>query len=220
MSKTSLLKPTLVMLYGFPGSGKTYFARQLSEVVNAAHLSADRIRSELFESPTRSKQEDDIVEHLLLYMTEEFLGAGVSVIYDGDTSRLAQRRSLRDMARKVKANFALVWLQIDAESSYARTQSRDRRKSDDKYALPVDLQTFKLLAGKMQNPRQDEDYIVISGKHTFNAQKGAVIKRLYELGLVETNEAAAQVPKPGLVNLIPNPMAGRVDPSRRNIVIR
>jgi predicted kinase len=47
MSKKTTSKPFFVMLYGYPGSGKTYFARQMSENFSAAHLQADKIRSEL-----------------------------------------------------------------------------------------------------------------------------------------------------------------------------
>ena len=71
----------------------------------------------------------------------------------------------------------------------------------------------------MQNPR-NEDYLVVSGKHTFNTQRSAVVKRLYEIGLISVDSANARIIKPGLVNLVPNPTAGRVDISRRNIVIR
>jgi hypothetical protein len=70
----------------------------------------------------------------------------------------------------------------------------------------------------MQNP-QNEEYIVVSGKHTFDTQLSAFIKRLRELGLVPpVGEINTRVVKPGLVNLVPT--AGRVDLSRRNIVIR
>ena len=71
----------------------------------------------------------------------------------------------------------------------------------------------------MQNPIESENYIVISGKHTFNTQKSAVTKRLYEIGLLRADSVSTVVVKPGMVNLVPNPAAGRVDMSRRNISI-
>lgn len=219
MSKPILSKPTLFMMYGFPGSGKTYFARQLCELMGAAHVQGDRIRFELFETPRYDKQENEVITHLMEYMAEEFLKAGVSVVFDINAMRLSQRRTLRDMARKTRAAHLLIWLQIDADSAFARTTSRDRRKSDDKYAMPLDRDIFEKQLTNMQNP-QNEDNIVISGKHTFNTQRAAVMKKLYDLGLVTTDNAAANVVKPGMVNLIPNPLAGRVDNSRRNIVIR
>jgi predicted kinase len=219
MSKVVPTKPLLILLYGFPGSGKTYFARQLSEHLQIAHVHGDRIRGELFEKPRYDKEENDVIGQLMDYVTGEFLNAGLSVIYDTNAMRAGQRRVLRDMARKHHAQPLLVWLQIDPDSSYARLATRDRRRSDDKYAGPNDRATFERAAGAMQNP-QNEDYIVVSGKHTFGTQLSAIMKRLRELGLVPTTtEVSAKVVKPGLVNLVPN-VSGRVDMSRRNIMIR
>lgn len=220
MSKLQLNKPTLILLYGYPGAGKTYFARQLCEDVAAAHVQGDRIRFELFEQPRYDKQENEIVNHLMEYMTEEFLSAGISVVYDMNAARVGQRRVLRDLARKVKAQSVLIWLQVDLESAYARSLKRDRRKVDDRFAMPLDRDTFENLSSQMQNPETTEDFIVISGKHTYHTQRGAVMKKLYDAGLLSPDSASAKMVKPGLVNLVPNALAGRVDQSRRNITIR
>jgi predicted kinase len=221
MSKITLTKPALIMLYGFPGAGKTYFARQLCEELRAAHVQNDRIRSELFEEPHYDKRENDIVMHLMDYMTEEFLSAGVSVVFDVNAMRFSQRRSWRDLARKAKAEPILIWLQIDPDTAVQRVLKRDRRKADDKYAIPFTRETFQTYVSGMQNPNNTEDYIVISGKHTFNTQRNTVFKRLYEIGLIQADSMMSHVVKPELVNLVPkNPVGGRVDMSRRNIIIR
>lgn len=220
MVKTVPNKPLLVLLYGFPGSGKTAFARQFCESIQAAHVQGDRIRYELFDNPRYDKEENDLITQLMNYMSEEFLSAGISVVYDVNAMRSAQRLALRDMARRSHAQPVLVWLQIDTETSFMRSVKRDRRKADDKYAAAPDRSTFDDIIGHMQNPQASEDYIVISGKHTFNTQYSAVAKRLRELKLLGIDEANSKVVKPGLVNLIPNPAAGRVDMKRRNIDIR
>jgi predicted kinase len=218
MSKIVLNKPVLIILYGFPGSGKSYVARNLSETIQLAQVSADRVRSELFEHPRYDAQENSIVSHLMNYMTEEFLSAGVSVVYDVGAVRLSQRRSLRDLARQHKAESLLIWLQIDADSAYERTQNRDRRTFDDKYAEPQTQLTFDKQLTLMQNP-QAEDYLVISGKHNFSTQKGAILNRLYQMGLTSSDTVQHNTAAPGLVNLVPNINGGRVDMSRRNINI-
>jgi predicted kinase len=218
MGKIALNKPTLIMLYGYPGSGKTYLARQLCEGISAAHIHADRIRSELFEKPTYDKQETAVINHLMEYMTEEFLNAGISVIYDINSMRLSQRRTLRDLARRSHADSLLIWQQIDADSAFARTQRRDKRTADDKYAVNISRELFSKIMTHMQNPI-DEDYVVVSGKHTYVTQKSSVLKKLYDQKLIGSDHLQHNVIKPGLVNLVPNAAAGRVDMSRRNISI-
>ncbi len=219
MAKLQLLKPTLFMVYGFPGAGKTYFGRLLCEELQAAHINSERIRQELFDEPRYDAQENRIVKQLMIYMTEEFLGAGLSVVFDMNAMRMSNRRELRELARKHKTASVLVWFQIDTESAFARVVVRDRRKADDKYSIPLDRTSFDALVANMQNPDSTEDYLVVSGKHTFKTQYHTTIKRLYDSGLLQADQTATGRAKPGLINLIPNPLAGRVDPSRRNINI-
>ncbi len=216
MSKLQLAKPVLIGFYGYPGSGKSYLARNLSESMGLAHVSADRIRNELFEKPRFDEQENAIVDNLMRYMSEQFLSAGVGVAYDANLSRSSQRKAIKELAIRNKADFYLVWLQIDEESAFARTQNRDRRTLDDKFAKPQTRETFDNQTSVMQNPTSDES-LVVSGKHTFITQKSAIVSRLFQDGLVTNDDARNHMAKPGLVNLVPNLHAGRVDYTRRSI---
>ncbi|MCA9325680.1 ATP-binding protein [Candidatus Saccharibacteria bacterium] len=220
MAKIATTKPALIMLYGYPGSGKTYFARQFAEGVQAAHVQGDRIRAELFEQPRYDKEENNVVNQLMMYMTESFLEAGLSVVYDINSMRARQRLELRELARRCHAVPVVVWFQVDLESSFARSIKRDRRRADDKYSPAMDRATFDDLVGHMQNPKPNEDFVVVSGKHTFNTQFSALARRMRELGMLGSGDANSKAVKPGLVNLVPNPASGRVDMTRRNIVIR
>lgn len=224
MGKITPVKPLLLQLYGFPGAGKTYFARQFCEQFQAAHVQDDRIRFELFEEPRYDKQENDVIAQLMDYMTAEFLNAGISVVYDTNAMRISQRHGIREMARKAHAQPLLVWFQIDTDSAYQRITKRDRRRSDDKFAAAIDDATFSAIAGRMQNPQPAEDYVVVSGKHAFKTQMSSVVRRMHELGLMKSDDTLSGVVKPGLVNLVPHAPAvkagGRVDLTRRNIMIR
>lgn len=216
MNKIALHKPVLIMLYGFPGSGKTKFSKNLSDNVNIAHLDSENIRSELFNKPQYTKEENKVIRHLMDYMAEKFLTAGSSVIYDcNDFGRLSERRDIRDLAKDNHALPILIWMQIDPDSALKRVLGTDNKKEGIKY----NKDSFDKVVQNMQNP-QSEDYIVISGKHTFNTQRDAVIKKLYDLGAINAESATTKAVKPGMVNLVPNQAAGRVDLSRRNIFIR
>lgn len=220
MAKIFPTKPFLLIFYGYPGAGKTYFARQFSENVQAAHVQSDRIRGELFDKPRFDKQENDIVNHLTDYMTEEFLNAGLSVAYDLNAMRSGQRRKLYELARKYRAQPVLIWFQLDQETAFTRNIKRDRRRADDKYAGAWDRTSFDMIVGHMQNPAASEEYIVISGKHLFNMQLSAVISKMRSRGILGHDDASSKVIKPGMVNLIPKAQGGRFDASRRNISIR
>ena len=218
MAEVSLKRPVVIYFYGFPGAGKSYIAKNLEQLIPSALISDDKIRYELFEVPQFGEQENQIVNYVMDYMAEQFLRAGVSVIYDVNALRTSQRRGLKSMASEHKAEHLLIWIQIDPESAFARTQSRDRRRGEDKYATEETRQSFEGQLSQMQNPK-NEDYLVISGKHSFITQKSAVLNRLYQMGLIETGAVQSNIAKPGLINLVPTQSAGRVDLSRRNINI-
>lgn len=220
MAKIYPSKPFLMLFYGYPGAGKTYFARQFCNNVQAAHLQADRIRGELFEDPRYDKQENDIVGQLMDYMTGEFLSAGLSVAYDVNALRIKQRRALYAMAYACHAQPLLIWFQMDQDTAFARNIKRDRRRADDKYAAALDRSSFENVINHMQNPVASEDYAVISGKHLFKMQQSAVITKLRQLGVITNGEGSSRVIKPGLVNLIPKNAQSRFDAARRNISIR
>ncbi|MGI9027463.1 MAG: AAA family ATPase [Candidatus Saccharimonadales bacterium] len=210
-------KTFVIFLYGFPGAGKTAFGRQLAEEVNCAHLQQDKLSHELYGENTdrTAKNSRDAMN----YMSREFLRAGVSVIYDTDVHRVGERRKLRDFIRQAKATPILIWLQIDPETAFLRGQKRDRRKADDQYAQKYTPESYEAILNNMQNP-DNEEYVVISGKHTFHTQRAAVLKKFYELGIMTPVQLSQNIAKPGLVNLVPQSLNGRTDLSRRNITIR
>ena len=195
------------------------FARQFCEDVQAAHLQSDRVRGELFDQPRYDKQENNVVGQLMDYMAEEFLSAGLSVVYDVNAMRGKQRRALHDMAYRCHTQPLVVWFQMDADTAFGRNIKRDRRRADDKYAAGWDRTSFEAIIGNMQNPSASEGYVVVSGKHLFSMQQSAVVSKLRSLGVLGHNEANSRVIKPGMVNLVPKNHS-RFDATRRNISIR
>ncbi|MEK9196321.1 MAG: hypothetical protein AAB914_03050, partial [Patescibacteria group bacterium] len=90
-----------------------------------------------------------------------------------------------------------------------------RRKAENKYETSISFSDFNDKIKTMQNPI-DEQYVVVSGKHTFRTQKAAILKRLYDLGITSQAQAQANLVKPGMVNLVPQTNLG----GARNISIR
>jgi predicted kinase len=213
-SKITLKKPFILVLYGFPGSGKTTFARQFCEEFGMVHLQEDQIKQEFFGN---NQVEPRVQQKAIGYLAGELLRCGVGVVYDSvNSSKTKHRKIIRELAKKNKAETIVIWFQIDPDTAYYRTQHRDRRKAEDKFAKKYTEASFRDALGSQQNPVTGEDYAVISGKHTYRSQRNAIMKKLYDLYLLEATQMNHKVVKPGLVNLIPN----RGDIGRRNISIR
>lgn len=209
------------MMLGVPGSGKSYTAHQLADLVGMAHVSSDKIREQLFDHPTYNREEQQIVLQMMLMITEEYLRLGIPVVFDISLSRMAERRALRDIARRYDALPVLIWLQIDLDTARLRARNKDKRRAEDKYTAPISNEVFDAFVQAFQPP-QNEDYLVVSGKHSFDSQKAAIMRRLRELGLIDDEVLKPHIPKPEMMNLAAQAraQAGRVDYSRRNIVIR
>jgi predicted kinase len=220
MEKIVPEKPFLILMYGFPGSGKTYFSRQFCEEVQAAHLEEDRIRNELFEKPRFTRQENFALGRIMQYMTGEFLTAGISVVYDMNAMRTSQRRALRDIANKHHAEVLVLWFQLDADTAFLRNHKRDRRHLDDRYAAGYDVNQFKEIAAYMQHPTGSEEFVVISGKYGYTSQRSSVIKKLSDKGSIKPTAALQKMVKPDLVNLVPNGLGAHNNQGSRPIILR
>jgi predicted kinase len=169
--------------------------------MNMVHVSANRIRYELYDDPTYSSAENLTVLRLAGYMAEESLSQGVSVIFDMHLPTATLRRSLRDMVDQLKGVMLTVWVQTDFETARYRALNRDRRRTDDRYTPAMSQQQFTRLA-KPSKPAEREAYTVISGKHLFKFQHQTVTQRLIKMAALPTVEP-------------PNTRAGRVDLERR-----
>lgn len=194
-------KPILMMLLGYPGAGKTFFGRQYSEEKKLPLVSADRLRFELFEDPQYNREEESVVANIMDMMIEEYLKAGLSVVIDGMNSTRTRRYAMRELARKYHANPLAVWVQTDMHTAFHRASNRDRRQTDDKYSRSIDEDTFEQLK-KAVKPPQNEDYVVISGKHLFVNQRNAVDKRIQSLKANPRTDVK---------------LGGRVDMTRRRV---
>ncbi len=213
MSKVLITKPIIIQLYGYPGSGKTSFASELASATNLIHLYAEKISQEFFGQPYSNNKIN--TDKLIEMLAEEFLGAGLGIILDVDSSKLRDRKKAREFAKKNKAKDLIVWFQLDAETAFARKSTIDRRKAENKYETSMSFSDFNDKIKTMQNP-VDEQYVVVSGKHTFRTQKAAILKRLYDLGITSQAQTQANLVKPGMVNLVPQTNLG----GARNISIR
>lgn len=212
MSQHTITNPTVFITIGYPGAGKSFFSRQFAETTGSIHLSEDRIRAELYETPEYTRQEDEVVYRIMDYMIESLIKTGQSIIIDGSNNRLVRRKRIRDLIKKSGHRELIVWVQTDLNTAFDRASNRDRRQADDKYTASISQETFERLAAIFKKP-QYEDYAVISGKHVFKNQLNAVLRKLQ----LPTGQTSTNQSRTGTMEPVHNKslLGGRVDMNRR-----
>lgn len=183
-----LKKQTLILTFGYPGSGKTHFASQFAAKHGLIHISGDRFRYELFDDPQFSEGENQVVERLMDYMLEQAMKTKTSIIYDANNGVRKKRQALTGAATKHGVKTFMVWTQTDLGTAFTRASTRDKRRLGDKYSFDMDKETFDQVLGKITAPSYGEDYVVVSGKYDFPAQELTVLKKLEKLKLIEPLE--------------------------------
>lgn len=166
--------PTLYLLFGYPGSGKTSTAKLLQAQTGAIHLSSDQLRLQLFPKPSFSQPEHDELYRQLDKQTEELLASGQSVIYDANLNRRQHRDEKYAIAKRTGAAYQLLWVQTP------RPQARDRATDSSRHHLIPPNETagqmFDRIADLIENPGIDEPTRVIDGQNISVEQIAKAIK--------------------------------------------
>jgi len=119
--------PVLVVLNGLPGTGKSYFARQIAERVPLAVLESDALRKVLVRSPSYTARENTQLFRALHEMIELLLARDVPVLLDATNTRESHRENLYEIARWHGARAIPVLL--DAPEATVR-QRLERRMNE------------------------------------------------------------------------------------------
>lgn len=208
MKQLQLSPPLLIITMGYPGSGKTFFARQFAELYDIARVSEDRIRHELFEQPQYSEDEADIINRVMGYMLEQLMQTEKTLICEGGFLNAKKRVELEKAAIKAGYKTLVVWLQTDIETSAARAATRDRRNPDSKFSFELDRNTFDNVRSLLQKPGEREVAVVVSGKHAFKSQSLTVLRKIaaiYSDGISKSDfPARTPVARPGQIRVRSN----------------
>jgi predicted kinase len=155
-------KPTLYLMLGYPGAGKTTAAEAIARLTGAVHLSSDAFHVAVFPEQTFSKEEHTLRYRTLDYVTELLLRSGVSVIYDANMNRYIHRLEKYRICEKYGVKPKLIW--VKAPEPTARVRATVEGEDDPKRPYGnLDETTFNRLVRNIQPPRGDEPCIEIDG---------------------------------------------------------
>lgn len=152
-------KPTLYLMVGYPGAGKTTISRLISKRTGAIHLWADAERHKMFGKPTHSTDESVQLYEYLNHRASELLASGKSVVFDTNFNFASDREKLRDIAKQCNAQTKVIWLTTPVE--VAREKAVHPPEMRNGYMIGMTEQEFDSIVNKLEPPDKDEKVIKI-----------------------------------------------------------
>jgi predicted kinase len=121
-------KPAVYIVFGLPGSGKSYFASRWAAMINARYVNSDKVRKEMYDQPVYSPAEKASVYQQMLVEMRRAIFDGCSVVLDATFSDNSIRRKVNEEA----SGKAIVhYIEIEAEEDAIRERVKEKRLFSD-----------------------------------------------------------------------------------------
>jgi predicted kinase len=132
--------PTLHLVCGLPGAGKTTLAMQLERESVAVRLCPDEWILELLPQNYTVEDRDrlrDPVESLQWTLTERLLSIGVDVIIEWGFWIRSERDRLREQGRALGASVKLHYLDVPLDELERRIEARNAERPDGSFHVSI-----------------------------------------------------------------------------------
>lgn len=173
-------RPLFIMFIGIPGSGKTYFAKQLAKKLGAVTFNSDATRLAIWGSreavhssrptPELRALNNRMTFGAMGYMASQVLDVGYSVVYDCNANKQHDRKDLYALAKSHGAVAVTIRLQVPYEVSLTRVQQRDDSSDQLQFSEEEARKTLERFTHEIEEPKQDECVVFINGELPFAEQ--------------------------------------------------
>jgi predicted kinase len=116
----------IIVVFGLPGSGKSYFAEALAGEINAKWINSDIVRHEMSGEGQYGDKDKSLIYQAMGEKAREVLTDETPVILDATFFRKALRQDVIDLGKEMHAQ--VVWMEIVADEELIRQRTERKRK--------------------------------------------------------------------------------------------
>lgn len=118
----------IVIVFGLPGSGKSYFARKLAARINGDYINSDVVRKEMFRQKTYSEQEKLLVYKAMIEKVVATVKQNGSVVVDATFYKKDIRTRFIE---EIKIKDPVVFIEVIADEDLIKERLKTPRTESD-----------------------------------------------------------------------------------------
>ncbi|MEP7107406.1 MAG: AAA family ATPase [Ferruginibacter sp.] len=127
----------IIIVFGLPGSGKSYFASRLAGMVGAYYIKSDQVRKEMFGLRTYSEKEKLSVYDRMLSKLMEAHKPHDKIILD---ATFHKREMRNNFTINIGSNEAILFIEVEADEFLIRERLKKTREDSE-----ADFEVYKKL---------------------------------------------------------------------------
>jgi len=128
----------IIIVFGLPGSGKSYFASKLAERINARYVNSDVIRRELFDVRKYSREEKMNVYNAMFREMKKAILQNKSIVLDATFYKRSIRNKFIEVVNEIGKR--IIFIEIRAELKIITERlSRKRENSEADYSVYLQI---------------------------------------------------------------------------------
>ncbi len=141
----------IIIVFGLPGSGKSYFASRLAKMIGAKYLNSDKLRKELFTEVDYSEKEKGIVYEKMLEEMRNVLAQNQNLVMDATFHKKETRKLFTD---EIKRKEKIIFMEVQAAEEIIRERVQKERAYSD-----ADFEVYKLI--REENESLAEPHLIL-----------------------------------------------------------
>lgn len=160
----------IIIVFGLPGSGKSFFASKLANKIKAKYLNSDTIRRQLFAVREYNSEEKMLVYNEMIKELKKLMKQDKSVVLDATFFK----ESIRNKFIKIVSDFGqnIIFIEVHADQKIIKERlSKRRENSEADYSIYLKIK-------KIFEPMDGEHLILESTQNNIDSMLDMAIKNL------------------------------------------